>query len=170
MSTGGPHSLGPWDGFSPHNLLCSQGSLRKTEMRCPSIWAQGAPGIRGRGRGMHLRCMLVKHGVKYKGPFPGPVCSQSVLRVFAWVHEHNHLDTVRQRGQGRASQTLVSIPDLWPHPEARARARNGCKSVRPSFSLPLFPSLPLFLYVCSYTEAKVRMSFFFFFSRQGLTL
>lgn len=67
-------------------------------MRHPSTWAQGAPGIRGRGGGKHLRGLLVEYGVKYKGTFPGPVCSQRVLWVFAWVHEHNHLDTVRQRG------------------------------------------------------------------------
>lgn len=147
MSTGRPHSLGPWDGFSPHDLLCSQGSLRKTEMRHPSAWTQGTPGIRGRGRGMHLRCMLVEHGVKYKGPLPRPMCSQSVLRVFAWVHKHNHLDTVRQRGEGRASQTLVSIPDLWLHPEARARARNGCKSVQSFFSLSSLLSLSSCVFV-----------------------
>lgn len=54
--------------------------------------------------------MLVKHRVKYKGAFPGPVRTERVLRVFSWVHEHDRLDAARQRGQGRDSQTLAVHP------------------------------------------------------------
>lgn len=79
-------------------------------MRQPGTQVQGAPGVSGTRGGMNLRCMLVKHSVKYKGALPGPVCTKGVLRVFAWVHEHHRLDAARQRGQGRASQTLAVHP------------------------------------------------------------